>query len=93
MEDRGILQEAITLYGEDSQTDMIIEEMAELTKALLKFRRDGGLSHSDVLDEIVDVQIMLDQIKIIHFILPEDFFNYEAHRKFKINRLKERLGL
>ena len=61
-----ILQSAIDTYGPEHQVDMAIEEMAELIKALLKMRRPDKASWADVLEEIVDVQIMLDQLKIIY---------------------------
>ena len=36
---RKILLQAVLRYGEHTQVDMCIEEMSELTKALLKYRR------------------------------------------------------
>lgn len=90
--DRYILGKAIETYGNESQVDMAIEEMSELTKALLKYRRalkgntDISVSkaHSDILEEIADVEIMLDQMKII-------YGEPICERKHKIDRLKERL--
>lgn len=37
--EENILLQAIVEYGAEAQTDMMIEEMSELTKALLKHRR------------------------------------------------------
>ena len=34
-----ICQSALTFWGEEAQLDMVIEEMAELTKAILKYKR------------------------------------------------------
>lgn len=90
--DRYILEKAVETYGTESQVDMAIEEMSELTKALLKYRRalkgntDISVSkaHSDILEEIADVEIMLDQMKII-------YGEPICERKHKIDRLKERL--
>ena len=65
-----ILQAAIDYYGIDRQVDQAIEEMAELTKALLKMRRPNHGNLRNVLEEIVDVQIMLDQLRIIYGWLP-----------------------
>lgn len=92
--DRYILGKAIDTYGTESQIDMAIEEMSELTKALLKYRRalkgntDISVSkaHSDILEEIADVEIMLDQMKII-------YGEPICERKNKVDRLKERLGI
>lgn len=38
-EELKILQEAIDHYGEESQLDIAIEEMSELTKAICKYKR------------------------------------------------------
>ena len=68
-----ILQAAIDTYGCESQTDMMIEEMSELTKALLKARRagfHGGLIYDalrcDIVEEMADVYIMLNQMCMIY---------------------------
>lgn len=66
-----ILQSAITTFGADAQIDMMIEEMAELTKALLKLRRACGSTTknpeliADINSEIADVSIVLDQMTMI----------------------------
>lgn len=38
-EELKVLQSAIDHYGEESQLDMAIEEMSELTKAICKYKR------------------------------------------------------
>lgn len=75
---------ALEKWGIDKQTDMMIEEMSELTKALLKVRR--GESLDNVIDELADVSIMLEQMTI--------FFGkdlVENQRKVKLERLKRRI--
>lgn len=92
--DRYILEKAVETYGTESQVDMAIEEMSELTKALLKYRRasnnqtDIGIAqaHFDIQEEMADVEIMLDQLKIL-------FGDPICERKKKLERLKERLGI
>jgi hypothetical protein len=39
---------AILTYGAQMQGDMCIEEMSELTKALLKYRRNEDMSVADL---------------------------------------------
>lgn len=84
---RGLYEMAIKTYGMQAQIDVAIEEMAELTKALLKTRRVGGGSIYNVAEEIADVEIMLEQLKLI--------FNCEnelaVYRGAKLARLKDRL--
>ena len=85
-----ILVRAIATYGEESQINIAIEEMAELTKALCKYKRAEATCEKDaaignIIEEMADVQIMLDQLKII-------FKNdTEAMQKFKLQRLDKRL--
>ena len=94
-----VLNEAISTYGHRAQVDMIIEEMAELTQALLKERRylsSGKIqmcAHekkvSNISEEMADVIIMLMQLLII-------FDNSESVQSYinsKINRLAERIDL
>lgn len=76
-----VLQECVDTYGADKQIDQTIEEMSELTKALLKHRRkaiqlEGGNVNStpdtdlrkareDILEGTADIIIMLTQIIMI----------------------------
>lgn len=65
-----ILDRAITTYGAPAQMDMAVEEMAELTKALCKVKRatpgaNTTAAIANVIEEIADVQIMLDQLRLI----------------------------
>ena len=84
---KAICEMAVKHYGMQSQIDVAIEEMAELTKALLKTRRVGGGSVSSVAEEIADVQIMLEQLKIIFDCDNE----VSVYRVKKLSRLKERI--
>lgn len=65
-----LLIRAVKTYGQDAQMDMAVEEMAELTKALCKVKRaapgcETTAAVSNVFEEIADVQIMIDQLRII----------------------------
>lgn len=72
-----VLQECIDTYGADKQIDQTIEEMSELTKALLKHRHLEGenvnptsaadlvKARTDILERTADVIIMLTQIIMI----------------------------
>lgn len=61
-----ILDRAITTYGAPAQIDMAVEEMAELTKALCKVKCVSCAAEAKAApEELADVQIMLDQLRII----------------------------
>lgn len=60
------LKEIIKFYGEDNQELKAIEEMSELTKAILK----GNVN--DIKQEMADVFVMILQLKIIYKISDEE---------------------
>ena len=84
MRHKAILLKCIEFSGVRKQETIVIEEMAELTKAIVKYwRTDEG--RASIVEEIADVEIMLDQLKLIHDIQE---WELNAVRDQKINRLK-----
>ena len=82
------LEFIINTYGEASQVDKCIEECSELQKALLKHRRNPTVSTRDeVIDEIADVGIMLEQMKMIYFCENE----VKIRTQYKVERQIERI--
>ncbi len=86
-----VLKRCICKYSAPAQVDMCIEEMSELTKALLKYRRKSGLakdkSRDDIIDELAGVKIMCRQMELLF--QAEDAV--ERRMDFKINRQIGRL--
>ena len=62
---REICASALETWGPEAQTLMVFEEMAELQKELCKHARGLG-DRSHIAEEIADVEIMLEQMKILH---------------------------
>lgn len=58
---------AIDIYGVHNQVEKCIEEMAELTQALIKWHQDpyGDKKANHVAEEIADVRIMIEQMTMI----------------------------
>lgn len=79
-----VLEKAIESYGKQEQVDVAIEEMSELTQALLHERRDRK---HNIAEELADVEIMCKQLEMIFDCEPEVKFFVNK----KLNRLKERL--
>jgi hypothetical protein len=89
MLEQELYKRAIKLWGKTAQIDMAIEEMAELTQALCKIKRKTqpkGIIYN-LFEEIADVEIMLEQLKII--------FNCEdivlEYKDQKLERLEKRI--
>ena len=82
---------AFERFGEPHQLLIAFEEMAELTKAIskaIRYSREGHKSH--ICEEIADVEIMLEQVKMIFDI---DDGDVEMWRLDKIVRLRRTLGI
>lgn len=86
MNEAEIFAHAIDKWGAQAQVMMVYEEMAELQKELCKNWR-GKDNIEQIADEVADVEIMLDQLKMIYEIKEK----VREHRAFKIARLRQRL--
>jgi NTP pyrophosphatase (non-canonical NTP hydrolase) len=87
-EQKGIMLQALSRYGVDAQDDIAIEEMSELTKAIIKSRRYKTFATLENLyEELADVYIMLEQI-----MMSLDKDRVQNYANSKLQRLNERLG-
>lgn len=73
------LKEIADYYGKDIQTINLIEELAELIRALC--RQD----HDNIVEELADVEIMLEQVKYL------GNYNTEEAKYYKIERQLKRM--
>ena len=87
-EQKGIMLQALSRYGVDAQDDIAIEEMSELTKAIIKNRRYRNfVTLENLYEELADVSIMLEQI-----MMSLDKDRVQVYINQKLERLNERLG-
>lgn len=73
------------LNGENHQRSVACEELAELTKEVLKVIRGKGVNMR-VCEEIADVEIVIEQLKLMHD--PEGV-RVPLFREFKLKRLAQ----
>ena len=85
-------------WGADMQMDMLIEEMAELTQAILKTRRNGVVFSASISEELADVIICMEQVLLKTQQLPISansrimlWDEIESIKERKLRRLKDRL--
>ena len=85
-----ILKKAIRHYGVENQMAQSIEELAELIVAINKCLRykDDIEARNNLVEEIADVLIMIDQLKIIVNIKD---YEIECYRRYKLDRLERRI--
>lgn len=90
-----ILRQVIDKFGLDYQLAIVQEECAELIQAISKLKRAGNSDHpgrtakaamNNLMEEAADVQIMLDQIRIMY-----PSHAYDTIRTQKIARLEKRM--
>lgn len=90
-----IMKQAIEKYGVNNQMAKVQEECAELIQAISKLNRAGSSDHpgrtakaamNNLMEEAADVQIMLDQIRIMY-----PSHAYDTIRTQKIARLEKRM--
>lgn len=80
-------------YGTFAQIDMALEEMSELTKALLKWKRARGAeltaARDCIVDELADVRIMVRQMEILFQCEDEVDRRIDTKIKRQMKRLEE----
>ena len=87
-EERKAFLEALRVFGSQNQITVALEEMSELQKELCKYlRNDASFSYANIAEEMADVEIMLDQMKILF----QRDSAVKEQRQYKVKRLRERI--
>ena len=90
-ERNNLYKRAIEQWGKESQIGMMIEEIGELLTALNKHERHiNGCTEEEVKDELIDVDIMLDQLKLIFF---DSEIEYKEMKRGSLMHLKDLIDL
>lgn len=81
-------KDAIEIHGEQAQLEMIIEECAELIKAIQKYKRKKSIPNiTAIVEEATDVDLMIMQLR---YIFP-DPNAWKVVRRDKVKRLIKNL--
>lgn len=81
-----VLKRALHTWGEQAQM-MVVEEMSELMKEILKNVNRGKDNLAEIIEETADVEIMLEQLKENYQIADK----VEAYKSEKIKLIERRL--
>lgn len=84
-----ICKTALTTWGKQRQIMMLLEEMSELQKEVLKNVNREQDNVDALVEETADVLIMLDQLMDMYHIREE----VAKHAAFKVDRIKGYLGI
>ena len=83
-----VLKRALETWGEEAQMLMVVEEMSELMKEILKNINRKKNNVAEIIEETADVEIMLEQLKENYKIAEK----VEAYKKDKIKVIEQRLN-
>ena len=83
-----VLKRALETWGEQAQMLMVVEEMSELMKEVLKNINRKKNNIDEIIEETADVEIMLEQLKENYKIAEK----VEAYKKDKIKLIEQRLN-
>jgi len=84
---RELFKSVIKKFGIEHQIAIFTEEAAEVLVAISRHRRQRGTT-DDVVEELVDLSIMIGQMRIIYD--PDDIKFHDIY-KYKIDRLNRLL--
>ena len=82
-----VLKRALHTWGGQAQMMMVVEEMSELMKEILKNVNRGKDNLAEIIEETADVEIMLEQLKENYQIADK----VEAYKSEKIKLIERRL--
>lgn len=83
-----VLKRALATWGEEAQMLMVVEEMSELMKEILKNINRKKNNIAEIIEETADVEIMLEQLKANYSIEAE----VAAYKAEKIKKIEQRLN-
>lgn len=86
-EDCALLHKAVQKWGKEAQLLMVLEEMSELQKEILKNINRNKDNIQEIIEETADVEIMLEQLKYIYHIHKA----VEEKIPLKLQKVKHRL--
>ena len=84
-----VMKDAIKKYGKTSQLMMLFEETSELQKEVCKAER-GFNNQENIAEEMADVYIMLEQIKMIYKISNNDVRYWIDEKTRRLERRLEK---
>ena len=87
MKHKELYEKLIDLNGFEEQLGYFYEEVGELLQAINKYKRaKGRITKANIFEELVDVQITLDILKIGYGMTYTDFINLDY---IKIEKLQK----
>lgn len=89
-QEKDLYERNIKYHGIEQETTIAMEECSELIQAISKCKRYGCINkyRENLIEEMTDVLIMIDELKMIYQISDVDISDI---RQYKMNRQSYRL--
>ena len=89
-EEKDLYERNIKYHGIEQETTIAMEECSELIQAISKCKRYGCINkyRENLIEEMTDVLIMIDELKMIYQISDVDISDI---RQYKMNRQSYRI--
>ena len=89
-QEQSLYERNIKYHGIEQETTIAMEECSELIQAISKCKRYGCINkyRENLIEEMTDVLIMIDELKMIYQISDVDISDI---RQYKMNRQSYRL--
>lgn len=89
-QEKDLYERNIQYHGIEQETTIAMEECSELIKAISKCKRYGCINkyRENLIEEMTDVLIMIDELKMIYQISDVDISDI---RQYKMNRQSYRI--
>ena len=89
-QEKDLYERNIQYHGIEQETTIAMEECSELIQAISKCKRYGCINkyRENLIEEMTDVLIMIDELKIIYQISDVDISDI---RQYKMNRQSYRI--
>jgi len=91
MDKKELYQKAIDKWGSELQLNMLEEECLELVLAIKNYQRRKENSFLDLIEEMADVEIMIEQIKVL-LLFGTDKYVFRTTKRKKLKKLRKMLG-
>ena len=94
MKSENIFKQAVDHFGVENQLLKLVEEMAELTQAIIKRRLnpDEPKHFNNLLEEIIDVNIVFEQLSYAELFTTDIAVDlFAMHYKRKLDRMESLL--
>ena len=86
MKQKTLYKKAIEKWGVKRQLDKLEEELVELLLVVKRKQSGREVEPSAILDELVDVDIMIEQARMLYDIDDKTYYKHKERKKIRLEK-------